>query len=165
MKTPILRRLVPLAPRGGAVVEFALILTLMISMLAGIVEFGRTFWYYDALSKATRNAARRLAVNSKNTVLSVGVPAAKAIVLADAQAAGLPDFTIDNIKVTCLGDSALTIPSTKDCTDGTAPVGVKVEIIKYDIFAGKLVPFLLGPVTIYTMTLAPSTTMPFMPLS
>lgn len=161
MKTPVLRRLAPLAPRGGAVVEFALILTLMISMLAGIVEFGRTFWYYDALSKATRNAARRLAVNTKATVATVGVVAAVKIVVDDAKAAGLPNFGDANVKVTCLSGSALTEVA---CADGTAPTGVKVEVIDYQIFAGQLVPFLLGGPTVYTMTLAPSTTMPFMPL-
>jgi hypothetical protein len=150
--------------RGGAIVEFALILTLMISMLAGIVEFGRTFWYYDALSKATRNAARRLAVNVKGDIFSKGVSAATALVVADAQAAGLPDFSSTNVKVTCWTISSNTLVLST-CTDGIAPAAVKVEIISYHILAGKLIPFLIGGASNYDLTLAPATTMPYMPAS
>lgn len=145
--------------RGGAVVEFALVLTLMISMLAGIVELGRTFWYYDALSKATRNAARLVAVSSKATVASGGVVKARLLVVSAASAAGLPNFSDSNIIVSCLDSSMAAIT----CTDGTAPAAVKVQITGYSVFAGSYIPFLVGSSKTYTLTLAPATTLPYMP--
>ncbi|UUZ53214.1 pilus assembly protein [Massilia sp. H-1] len=72
---------------GGAIIEFALILTILVSVITGILEFGRAFWYYDALSKATRNAARTLAVSAPSTLASSGVGAARTEVNAAATSA------------------------------------------------------------------------------
>jgi len=51
------RERLPFLARGAAVVEFAIVLTLMLLITAGIFEFGRAFEYYDALAKATRDGA------------------------------------------------------------------------------------------------------------
>jgi Flp pilus assembly protein TadG len=146
--------------RGVAVVEFALLLALLITILAGIVEFGRTFWYYDALSKATRNAARLMAVSGKATIASVAVANAKQLVVDAASAAGVASFTTSNVTVTCL-DGTL---ADATCTDGTAPTGVRVQVTGYSIFLGSMVPFLVGASSSYTVTITPATTMPYMPL-
>jgi Flp pilus assembly protein TadG len=150
----------PRRARGVAAVEFALVLGLMITILAGIVEFGRVFWYYDALSKSTRNAARLVAVSAKATVATVAAPNAKAMVVAAATDAGIPAFTSANVDVECLDSDLLVTP----CSDGTAPTGVRVSVTSYTIFLGSYVPFLVGGVSSYTVALAPSTTMPYMPL-
>lgn len=145
--------------RGGAVVEFALILTVLISIVAGIVEFGRCFWYYDALSKATRNAARTLAVSSPATIASVSVAAARTEVNAAAASARVPGFSTSNVEVACLDVNMGAIT----CTDGSAPVGVRVSITGYAVFLGSTLPFLVGASNTYNLNLAPSTTMPYMP--
>jgi Flp pilus assembly protein TadG len=143
---------------GGAVVEFALLLTLLVSIVAGIVEFGRTFWYYDALSKATRNAARAVSVSNPASIASVAVGAARASVNAAAASAGVPAFSIANVGVACL--DAGMIPVT--CTDGSKPAGIRVSVTGYSVFLGSRIPFLLGGSSTYTVNLAPATTMAYM---
>jgi Flp pilus assembly protein TadG len=143
---------------GGAVVEFALLLTFMISLLAMIFEIGRAFWYYEALSKATRNGARAAAVSAKATIATTGVAAAQALVVAAATSARVPSFTDANVTVTCL-DSSL---NDAVCTNGTAPTAVRVAISAYTIQLGDYIPFLAGGVASYTVTMAPSATMPYM---
>jgi len=144
--------------RGGAIIEFALVLTLLITIVAGIVDFGRTFWYYDALSKATRNAARTLSVNGVASIASSGVGTARSDVNAAAASAGVPSFSTANVAVSCLDTNLNTIA----CADGTAPAGVRVAITGYTMFLGSTIPFLLGGSTSYTVNLAPGTTMPYM---
>src|SRR5881397_2105291 len=44
--------------RGNAILEFALSLGLLLSALAGVWEFGYTFYLYNNLESAVRNGAR-----------------------------------------------------------------------------------------------------------
>lgn len=149
---------------GAVVVEFALILTLLISLMAGVFEFGRAFWYYDALTKATRDGARLMSVSAKSTIASAGVQAAKdavAFAVADPiEGAGVPDFTTANVAVTCLNATF----DDAACIDGTAPGGVRVQIIDYTMTIGQFIPFLLGASTSYAANLSPHTTMRWMPV-
>ncbi len=46
--------------RGVATVEFALVLIPLLIIVTGIAEFGRAIYQYEALTKATRDAARYL---------------------------------------------------------------------------------------------------------
>ncbi|MBC8746945.1 MULTISPECIES: TadE/TadG family type IV pilus assembly protein [Paraburkholderia] len=53
----------PVSPkrmRGVAAVEFALVLIPLVLLVAGVSEFGRAIYQYEALTKSTRNAARYL---------------------------------------------------------------------------------------------------------
>ena len=143
---------------GGAIVEFALILTLLITILAGIVEFGRSFWYYNALTKVTRDAARMLSVAPKATIASSGVQAAKDLVVASAHSAGVPGFGNANVTAVCTDATFSDTP----CVDGTAPEGVHVAIVGYTVSAGQYIPFILSTTGQYSITLAPHTTMRYM---
>ena len=157
--TPLLPPLTPpAAQHGGAVVEFALLLTLMISLAAGIFEFGRAFWYYDALSKATRNAARNLSVTANTNLATTAVPAARDLVVSAALSAGVPNFTSDKVTIECL-DSSLNVTA---CSDGTSPAGVRVQVSNYTVSLGDYIPFLVGASTTYVVTLSPATAMPYM---
>lgn len=168
MTNMILRRTTlrerPARQYGAAVVEFALILALLISLMAGIFEFGRAFRYYDAFIKATRDGARLMSVSDKATIATAGVQAAKeavAFAVADQLAgAGVPNFTTGNVAVTCLDDSFNDIA----CANGTAPGGVRVQIVGYDMTIGQYIPFLLGASSSYSATLSPHTTMRWMPV-
>lgn len=155
---PVPARWQPNSQHGGAAVEFALILALLISILAGIFEFGRAFWYYDALTKATRDGARLMSVTDKASIASSGVSAARQAVVDAVASAGVPDFDTPNVAVTCL-DAAF---NDATCTDGTAPGGVRVQIVGYSMTIGQFIPFLLGGSSSYTADLSPHTTMRYM---
>lgn len=48
----------PCRRRGNAVVEFAIAFGVLLSILAGVWEFGYTFYLYNTLESAVRNGAR-----------------------------------------------------------------------------------------------------------
>ena len=127
--------------------------------MAGIFEFGRAFWYYDTLTKATRDGARLMAM-AANTDMAANVGLAQTRVSNAVNAAGVPDFDTTNVTVTCLtatyGDVA--------CTDGVSPWGVRVQIVGYGMTIGQFIPFLIGANSNYAATLSPFTTMRYMPL-
>lgn len=143
---------------GAAIIEFALIVTLLITILAGIVEFGRSFWYYNALTKVTRDAARLLSIAPKATIASSGVQSAKDLVVASALNAGVPGFSNANVTAVCTDATFIDTP----CVDGTAPEGVHVAITGYTVSVGQYIPFLLSSTSQYSITLAPHTTMRYM---
>ena len=147
--------------RGGAAVELALVLIVLLTMMAGIFEFGRVFWYYNALTKATRDGARMMSISPKATIASVAVGNAKTLVVNSVIAANVPAFVAANVAVTCL--TAAFADGT--CTDGTAPGGVRVQITGYTITIGLFTPFYIpGSNTSITANPSPHTTMVYMPV-
>lgn len=141
---------------GAALVEFALVASILVLLLAGTYEFGRAFAFYDALSKGTRDAARYMSVAKKANINSSSVSNAKAIVVAAANAAKVPNFTSSNVVVTCLDATY----NDSNCVDGNAPGGVRVEIRSYNINIGQTIP-LIGQ-SVRTISLTPHTTMRYM---
>lgn len=139
---------------GAALIEFALVATILVVLLAGIYEFGRAFWFYDALSKATRDGARAMSVAKTATISSVGVPAAKTVVANAAVAAGITTFDTSYVTVTCLDTSY----NTTSCTDGMTSLGaVRVEITGFSVSIGHTVPLIGNNVSVINLT--PRTTM------
>lgn len=64
---------------GGAVLEFALVLPLLISLLLGMLEFGRAFMVATAMTTAAREGARAgCVVNGSNTQVLSAVSTALA---------------------------------------------------------------------------------------
>ena len=154
-----LRERLPSLARGAAIVEFAIVLSLMLLITAGIFEFGRAFQYYDALAKATRDGARYMSTVPKATISSVAVSDAKNLVVAAANAANVaPTLTTTEVDVTCLDAAGSTVP----CADGTAPDSVQVTISGYSINIGGVMPFVSGTTSYTGVTLAPHTTMRYM---
>lgn len=151
--------------RGVAAVEFGIVLVFLILVVAGIVEFGRAFWYYDALSKATRDGARILSLADRAS-FSTGsfVNDAKTHVASSANAANLnPPLAFDQVSVSCLDASFGEI----GCGSGAdAPANIRVAITGYTIDIGGMIPFLSptgGASTTFSgIALAPYTTMRYM---
>lgn len=56
--------------RGVAIVEFALILPMLLVLSFMTTEFGRALYQYNTLTKAARDAARYLSVQTPNTRLA-----------------------------------------------------------------------------------------------
>lgn len=160
---PALIRFVPAgrrAQRGAAVVELAIVITVMLLLTAGIVEFGRAFWYYNALDKATRDAARYLsalpaAEMTDSAQAATAIATAKDLVVGAVSGASVsPAITAANVAVTC--DVA--------CGSPTKPLNVSVGITGFTIRIGGLIPFVVGPANgNYGNTgLSPQTTMRYM---
>ncbi|WP_028104176.1 TadE/TadG family type IV pilus assembly protein [Pseudoduganella violaceinigra] len=141
---------------GAALVEFALVASILFLLLAGTYEFGRAFAFYDALSKATRDGARYMSVAKKATINSASVSNAKSVVVAAANAAKVPGFTSSNVVVTCLDASY----NDSNCVDGTAPGGIRVEITNYSVNIGQTIPLIGNSVRLINLT--PRTTMRYM---
>lgn len=142
--------------RGAAAVEFALVIGVLLLIVAGIIEFGRAFWYYDALTKATRDGARFLTTAPSATINSAAVPAARTMVVNAAHAANVPEFTLDHVSVTC--QDAAFQPVV--CQDGAAPANVRMAITGYSVTIGGWIGFALPGGGVATFT--PHTAMRYM---
>ncbi|PZN93535.1 MAG: hypothetical protein DCF31_12360 [Alphaproteobacteria bacterium] len=55
--------------RGSVAVEFALLFTLMLTMLFGTTRFGVAFYHKEVLSTATKSAARLVGVGRTNATI------------------------------------------------------------------------------------------------
>lgn len=150
---------IPDLQKGVAAVEFGLLIILLMMIVGAIIEFGRVFWYYDALTKATRDGARLMSKADKAIIASAEVNAARNLVVAAANSAKVsPSLTTGNVRVECLNATYSVIA----CVDGTAPENVRVSIINFDVVIGGLMPLFVatGGLADYdAVTLAPHTTM------
>ena len=136
--------------KGAAAVEFAIVISLLVLITGGIIEFGRVLWYYDALTKATRDGVRFMSTVPNDTILS-NITAAQNLVVNAANAANVsPVLTLGNVSVTC---------QQAACQNGVAPEYVKVAITEYSVTFGSWFPIPLpsGP-----LALTPYTTMRYM---
>lgn len=138
--------------RGAAAVEFAIVIGILLLIVSGIVEFGRVFWYYNALTKATRDGARYLSTST----LPLNTSTAKDIVVNAASAANMDDSVSGkvvngNVSISC-------IPA--DCSAPLEYVTVAIgnPATSYNVTLGGWLPF-AGKATI---TLQPYTTMRYM---
>jgi Flp pilus assembly protein TadG len=71
--------------RGAALVEFAIVATVFISVMFGVLEFGRLFWTHNALRDAARRGVRYAAVRRND---SSGILAVKNVVVYGDPAGG-----------------------------------------------------------------------------
>ncbi|SFN18693.1 Flp pilus assembly protein TadG [Formivibrio citricus] len=139
---------------GAAAIEFALLIVFLLIIVTGLIEFGKTFWYYDALVKSTRDAARFLTDSRTTPPLAPSeggrIALAKQIVVNAASAANIPDFNTGHVAVECDPDCA-------------APNYVTVRINAYPVTIGGWVPvFTPNGTTSWTGSLSPYTTMRYM---
>lgn len=147
---------------GAAAVEFAIIIIPLLLIVAGIVEFGRTFWYYDALAKATRDGARLMSRADKDAIATAKSDAENLVVYA----AGIngakvsPTLTSANVQVQCLNASYVS----QGCTNGIAPIHVRVSIVNFSVDIGAWIPFITesGVTGWNDIALSPSTTMRYL---
>lgn len=141
--------------RGVAIVEFVVVISLLMLIMGGVIEFGRVLWYLDALSKATRDGARYMSTAApKSTILTAAVPAARNLVAGEANAANVSPVlnATNNVSVTCQNAANVTI----GC-DSASVEYVRVEITNYSVAFGNWFPIASGP-----LTLSPHTTMRYM---
>lgn len=149
--------------RGVAAVEFAVLVFLLLVIGAGLVEFGRALWYYNALAKGTRDAARYLSTVPAGN-LSSETATAQNVVVQAATAALIPGFANTNVTVACAPTSCSAVVLPTDVTQVTVSASFPMTL-------GSLFPFVSSggggyefapQATGYGVTLAPHTTMPYM---
>lgn len=141
--------------KGAAAVEFAFLVFLLLVIGAGLVEFGRAMWYYDALAKGSRDAARYLSTVAAGNLGGSGSTTAKSIVADAAAAAGVPEFSSGDVTVSCWPTSCSAVVLPTDVTRVTVSATFPMTL-------GALFPFLGGGSASMAVTLAPHTTMPYM---
>lgn len=76
------RRMARTRQRGAAALEFALVLIPLLVLAFGVVEYGRTIYYYDTVVKSVRAAARYIAPHDPADAASFAVAASNARCLA-----------------------------------------------------------------------------------
>lgn len=76
------RRLAIKRQRGAAALEFALVLIPLLVLAFGVVEYGRTIYYYDTVVKSVRAAARYISPHNPADAAAFAVAASNARCLA-----------------------------------------------------------------------------------
>ena len=172
LATIIARRSPASRQQGVAAVEFAVVVFILLLIGAGMVEFGRALWYYDALAKGTRDAARYLSTaptaslgtaSTSNCGISgkTAVDCATDFVVQTATAANVPGFAAGNVSVTCTPTACAVAAKSTDITRVTVSASFSMTL-------GALFPFVTstGPGSIGAgsigITLTPHTTMSYM---
>jgi Flp pilus assembly protein TadG len=101
--------------RGVQLIETAIVVPIMLVLFAGVAEFGRYFYEYTTLAKASRLGARYLASKSVNSQTTNYEAIAKNIVVyGNAAGTGAPildGLTTGNVTVTYAGGTA-GVPET-----------------------------------------------------
>lgn len=153
----------PRRQRGAALVELALVMVLMLLIAAATIEFGRAFWYADALTKAARDGARLMSTWPVASINSAGIDAVQTLVVNTANAANVePVLTAAKVQVQCLNAAPAFTPVA--CVDGTAPANLQVSITGFNITIGAWFPFAgrNGLLNFGVIGMAPHTTMRYM---
>jgi Flp pilus assembly protein TadG len=109
--------------KGVAIVEFALILPFLLLMTFFTTEFGRAIWQYNTLTKAVRDSARYLSLQTPGDAAAI-TKARNLTVYGNLSGTGSP---------LAIGLSAANVPAPTWQTAGTNPVinTVTVRITGY----------------------------------
>lgn len=132
--------------QGVAAIEMAILLPLLVLIFTGMIEYGRLVWHYDALAKATRDAARYLA-DETAPITPAMQATAKGMVGDAAAAAGVEGL---------VPESGVAVSCAPNCNN---PETVSVSVA-YSFTIGGWVP-VFGQ-DLWTVTMSPHTTMRYM---
>ena len=113
-----LRAKLRLTSRGQSVVEFALILPILLTLVGAAVDVSRVYGVWVALEGATRDAAEQVATDTTVTSQASAVTRAKAIVCT--QMVNVPGFTAPAGNPTACTSPSLTVSwSSSTSSPGT----------------------------------------------
>lgn len=134
--------------KGVAAVEFALLLTLLVPIAFGCTEFGRLFYQYNTLLKATRPAARAMSLAPGN----VNQATALCLAVYGNPVCPVPDSAQDTPLVPGLTAANVFFitndPASNGVSAGNVPV-VRVEIRNFAFVS--LVPWVVPSFTLGTL--------------
>lgn len=147
---------------GAVAVEFAFVIVILLLIMAGMVEFGRTFWYADALTKATRDGARMMSTWDSSDIATGVTMAKERVIDAAAEARVSPTSVPVNVTIEC--DNPPDPISFGACSSSTAPANVRVSITGFTVNLGEWFPFIGndGLISLGSISIAPHTTMRYM---
>lgn len=100
--------------RGAALVEFAIVATVFLSVMFGAIEFGRLFWTHNALRDAARRGVRYAAVRRND---AAGIAAVKKMVVYGDPNAGagatpvVSGLTTNDVQVTYSNYTGIVLSS------------------------------------------------------
>lgn len=80
--------------------EFALIVTIFVTLLVGVIQFGFTFFEYIQVAHAAREGVRWAALGETAQVNSRAATAAPGLIAAKMQITVAPGASADSVKVT-----------------------------------------------------------------
>lgn len=145
--------------KGAAAIEFAIVLPVLMLILTSMIEYGRLMWHYDALAKATRDAARYLSTAPLSDLkLGTAAATARSMVSNAAYAAGIKDLVKEtDVAITCAPTACASATSESQISTVTAR-------ISYGFAVGGWIP-VISPesgATVIDVTLSPHTTMRYM---
>ena len=92
--------------QGVQLLEMAIVIPIMLVLFAAVAEFGRYFYEYTTLAKASRLGARYLISKSVNSSVNYETIAKNMVVYGNATGSGSPlltGLTADNVEVTYAG--------------------------------------------------------------
>ena len=137
---------------GAAAVEFALCLIPLLLIVAGIVDFGQSWYMNSVLATASREGARYATRYQTNSTTG-------ARLIPNALVPTIQNYvlTVAGYNLTSLLPSnavPAVIPGGAGYTAGTAglPVSVQVTAKKYWLFLNNLIPGLTNPQTLSSTT-------------
>lgn len=140
---------------GTTLVEFAIVGTLVMILLFGVIEFGRALYVWNTLAESTRRGARVAVVCPPNHA-AVRRIAAFQTPEGASTGAGLPGLEPDNIKLEYLDKNGAPTATIADIT----LVRVSIQNFQYRL----LIPFVDSSITVpaFTTTL-PAESLGFVP--
>lgn len=107
--------------RGAAAVEFALVAPILLSLVAGIVEFSYTYNLQISVTQAAREAARTMAIQNNQSL-------ARAAAVAGAPGLNPAGFTYTFTPAACSPNTNETVSITYVANSLTSLFGNRVTI-------------------------------------
>lgn len=89
----------PVSDRGAAAVEFALVVPILLTLVIGIIEFGRAYNIQTTLSNAARDGVRVMALQND-------VEAAKSAAVLAAVGLGIPESDVAVTPINCAPEAS-----------------------------------------------------------
>jgi len=126
--------------KGQALVEFALILTLIVAVLFGIIEFGRSWYYANSLVSGARAGARFASIKPRDANFRAGVVAYTFAQISSSMSVTLDEDLFVNV-------SAYNSSGAAKNNFGNLSTGDAITVITrfyFDPLTGSIVPFFSG---------------------
>lgn len=135
--------------RGSGLVEQALVLTILLTVMFGIIDFGRALYTYHFVSEAAREATRWASVRSTTTLLPSGPATNGSGGNVQTFVANVSGMGLDSTKITANTNWIAPPRAIPACTPPANRPGCVVQV-KVDYAFQFIVPFL--PSAAFTMS-------------